>query len=74
MAAALPVITTCATPWNEIKELSIGEIIAPQERELSLALRKWTSMSNVERKRAGDRARLLVENNYDLNVGKKILS
>jgi glycosyltransferase involved in cell wall biosynthesis len=71
MASALPVITTIATPWDEIKELSIGEIIPPQDHELSLALRKWTSMSCRERQSAGDRALQLIENKYDLSLVAK---
>lgn len=71
MASSLPVITTTATPWGEIKELSIGEIIPPQDCELVSALLKWTSMSCSERQRAGNRARQLVENKYDLRLVSK---
>lgn len=66
LASGLPVITTNGTPWSEISEKNIGEIINPSSEELTEALLKWTKYSSNERAIAGKKGQELVLKSYDL--------
>lgn len=63
LAAAMPVVTTTATPWAEIDGLC-GWCVAPTGAALARALSAAMKLSDHERAELGERGRKLVEDKY----------
>lgn len=64
LASGVPVITTRATPWEELEKHQCGWWIETGVEPLLKALHQATALSDVERNAMGRRGRLLIENNY----------
>lgn len=64
LACELPVITTRATPWEDLERCRCGWWIETGADALAQALRKAVALSDAERKAMGKRGRELVENHY----------
>jgi glycosyltransferase involved in cell wall biosynthesis len=63
LAAAMPVVTTTATPWAEIDGVC-GWCVAPTEAALAQALWAAMKLSDHQRDELGERGRKLVEDKY----------
>ena len=64
LAAATPVITTTATPWQEIGAAGCGWWVDPDVTALTAALREATALSHRQRLDMGRRGRELVTSRY----------
>jgi len=64
LACGLPVITTRATPWEELETQHCGWWVETGPAPLADALRQATGLSNAERQQMGALGRTLVEANY----------
>jgi glycosyltransferase involved in cell wall biosynthesis len=53
LAAGLPVVTTTATPWTELKEKNCGWCIPPGEKDLEQTLKTAFSTTPEQRKSMG---------------------
>jgi glycosyltransferase involved in cell wall biosynthesis len=68
MACGTPVVTTTATPWEEIAGADAGCWVAPEEATLSEALLRLMNMSPQSRAAMGKRGRDLVLRNYARDI------
>jgi glycosyltransferase involved in cell wall biosynthesis len=64
LAAGLPVITTCGTPWEELVTHRCGWWVEAAAAPLAEALRQATALPAAQRCEMGQRGRKLVEANY----------
>ncbi len=64
LACGTPVVTTTATPWQQLEEIDAGRWVPPRESELAQALTDLLSMPPSKRAAMGGRGRGLIENNY----------
>lgn len=64
MAAGLPVVTTTATPWDELESHGCGWQVAPGVDPLVEALRELTSLDESSRRKMGRRGLELVRARY----------
>ncbi len=64
LAGGLPVITTQATPWQELTEKNCGWWIEVGVEPLARAMLQAMQLSDTERRAMGLRGRHLVETNY----------
>jgi len=75
MAAGLPVITTCATPWEELHANRCGWWIEPGADSLANTLSLATKRSSAELREMGQRGCDLVRRNYSWDTtAKKMLA
>jgi len=75
LACGVPVITTRATPWEEIQTHRCGWWVETGPTPLADALRQATGLTNAEREQMGRRGRALVEQNYTWPAaGQKMLA
>jgi len=68
LASGLPVITTRATPWEELETHHCGWWIEAGWEPLVKALQEAVGLNDTERKEMGVRGRKLVENRYSWQV------
>jgi len=64
LACGTPVITTTATPWQQLQQIDAGRWIEPKAGELLLALRDLLDMPAARRAAMGSRGADLVRSNY----------
>ena len=64
LSCGVPVITTHATPWEELETHRCGWWIETGVESLVKALREATALSDVERSEMGRRGRQLIEDRY----------
>ena len=60
LSAGVPVITTCATPWQQIETFRCGWWIDPGVEPLTVALREATKRSPADLQEMGQRGRKLI--------------
>lgn len=65
MAAALPVVISPACNLPEVKTADAGRIVEPQRRPIAAALRELMAMSDEDRRAMGNRARQLVNEQFN---------
>lgn len=61
LGAGTPVLTTSATPWQQVVEQNAGWIVAPSVTDLADGLRLAVATSPLERQAMGHRGRLWME-------------
>jgi len=71
MAYGLPVITTKGTPWQELEDFNAGWWIDIGVEPLVNALSSAMTMKSEELVAMGDKGRMLVERNYNIDVVSK---
>jgi len=64
LACGTPVITTTATPWEQLQQIDVGRWIEPKTGELLLALRELLDMPAAQRAAMGHRGADLVRDSY----------
>ncbi len=64
LACGVPVITTRATPWQDLVTHGCGWWIDTGAESLAAALRTATALSDGERRAMGERGRRLIEGHY----------
>lgn len=65
MAAALPVVISPACNLPEVATADAGRVVEPQRRPIAAALRELMALSRDERRAMGDRARQLVNEQFN---------
>jgi glycosyltransferase involved in cell wall biosynthesis len=71
LACGTPVITTTATPWEQLQDVGAGYWVPPRGPELGQALRELLDMSEAERTAMGKRGRILVLANYTWDISAR---
>ncbi len=75
LAAGVPVITTRATPWEELEAHNCGWWIDIGVEPLATALKEAITLSAEERRAMGRRGSQLVEQNYSWDtIGKEMVA
>jgi glycosyltransferase involved in cell wall biosynthesis len=64
LSCGTPVITTTATPWQQLQEIDAGRWVPPEQGEVGQALRELLNMSDSQRKAMGHRGMTLIKQNY----------
>jgi glycosyltransferase involved in cell wall biosynthesis len=75
LACGTPVITTTATPWEQLQGMDAGRWVAPSPGDLEQALREMLSMSPSQRGAMGQRGMALIRESYTWErvVGKLLV-
>jgi glycosyltransferase involved in cell wall biosynthesis len=68
LAAGLPVVTTTATPWTELKEKNCGWCIPPGEKSLKKALTTALQTTKEQRQQMGERGAKWVKEEFQWNA------
>lgn len=68
LSCETPVITTTATPWQELTDADAGRCVPTRKEALTRALRELLSMSHERRRAMGCRGRDLVLQNYTWSI------
>jgi len=71
LACGVPVITTRATPWDELRTRRCGWWIETGSAAMVSALREATSLNDEDRRAMGHRGRQLIEQKYTWEVAAK---
>lgn len=66
-----PVVTTQATPWNEIEKTNCGRWIQVDKQALTKAIMEMVSKPDEERKAMGQRGRELILKNYTWDIAAR---
>ena len=64
----VPVITTTATPFQEIKDIQCGWYVEPTIDDIYSALYEAITLDNLELQRKGEIGYNLVKNKYDIHI------
>jgi glycosyltransferase involved in cell wall biosynthesis len=65
LSSGTPVLTTAATPWNELQTTRSGWWVPTDPGSIAVALREAISLSETERREMGARGQMLVHERYD---------
>ncbi len=68
LSCATPVITTTATPWQEINTCNAGRCIAPEQQALTMAISQLLQMTDTQLKTMGRRGKQLVQKKYSWDM------
>lgn len=71
LVCGTPVITTQATPWNEIEKVGCGQWITVGKKELTAAIAQMVSIPDSERKTMGQRGRELILQHYTWDIAAR---
>ncbi len=68
LACGKPVITTTATPWNDIEKNKCGKWVHANSRDIAKALLDLLSISTAERQQMGQRGKNFVTRSYSWDI------
>ena len=68
LVCGTPVVTTQATPWNEIEKKNCGRWIPVDKKFLTEALKEMVTKPEAERKMMGQRGKELILQNYTWDI------
>ena len=68
LSYSLPVLTTTATPWQEIQKKNAGIIFNMSQANLDLSLKKFLSKPNDELYQMGLNGKKLIKDKFDQSV------
>lgn len=71
LVCGTPVVTTQATPWNEIEKTNCGRWIPVDKKALTAALAEMVSKPDAERKTMGQRGQQLILQNYTWDIAAR---
>ena len=71
MACGTPVVTTHATPWEEIEQHPCGRYVPVDREAIVAAIDEVLSLSEMERREMGQRGRDLILSQYTWDIAAR---